>query len=78
MDFRDGNTLRILSSGSKPELPQVKMHHLVGAKDSHQEQRETSAKYKHLASPPRIHMDSWWVARNPNQGPKWTHNIAQD
>ena len=31
-----------------------------------------------LASPPRIHMDSWWAARNPNQGPKWTHNIAQN
>ena len=24
-----------------------------------------------LASPPRIHMDSWWVARNSNQGPKY-------
>ena len=23
-----------------------------------------------LALPPRIHMDSWWAARNPNQGPK--------
>ena len=46
--FQRWNTLRILSSGSKPELPQVKMHHLVGAKDSHQEQRETSAKYKHV------------------------------
>ena len=22
-----------------------------------------------LASPPRIHMDSWWAVRNPNQGP---------
>ena len=31
-----------------------------------------------LASPPRIHMDSWWATRNPNQGPKWTYNIAQD
>ena len=31
-----------------------------------------------LASPPRIHMDSWWAGRNPNQGPKWTHNIAQN
>ena len=31
-----------------------------------------------LASPPRIHMDSWWAARNPNQGPKWAHNIAQN
>ena len=31
-----------------------------------------------LALPPRIHMDSWWAARNPNQGPKWTHNIAQN
>ena len=31
-----------------------------------------------LASPPRIHMDSWWAARNPNQGLKWTHNIAQN
>ena len=20
--------------------------------------------------------DSWWAAKNPNQGPKWTHNIA--
>ena len=29
-----------------------------------------------LASPPRIHMDSWWAARNPNQGPKWAYNIA--
>ena len=25
-----------------------------------------------LASPPRIHMDSWWAASNPNQGLKWT------
>ena len=31
-----------------------------------------------LALPPRIHMDSWWAARNPNQGPKWAHNIAQN
>ena len=31
-----------------------------------------------LASPPRIHMDSWWATRNPNQGLKWTHNIAQN
>ena len=31
-----------------------------------------------LASSPRIHMDSWWAARNPNQGPKWTQNIAED
>ena len=31
-----------------------------------------------LASPPRIHMDSWWAARNPNQGLKWTHNISQN
>ena len=31
-----------------------------------------------LASPPRIHMDSWWAARNPNQGLKWAHNIAQN
>ena len=31
-----------------------------------------------LASPPRIHMDSWWAARNPNQGPKWAHNISQN
>ena len=31
-----------------------------------------------LASPPRIHMNSWWAARNPNQGPKWAHNIAQN
>ena len=31
-----------------------------------------------LTSPPRIHMDSWWTARNPNQGPKWTQNISQD
>ena len=31
-----------------------------------------------LASPPRIHMDSWWAARNLNQGPKWTQNIVQD
>ena len=31
-----------------------------------------------LASPPRIHMDSWWAARNLNQGPKWTQNISQD
>ena len=23
-------------------------------------------------------MDSWWAARNPNQGLKWTHNIAQN
>ena len=25
-----------------------------------------------FALPPRIHMDSWWAERNPNQGPKWT------
>ena len=31
-----------------------------------------------LASPPRIHTDSWWAARNPKQGPKWAHNIAQN
>ena len=31
-----------------------------------------------LASPPRIHMDSWWATRNLNQGPKWAHNIAQN
>ena len=31
-----------------------------------------------LASPPRIYMDSWWAARNPNQGLKWTQNIAQN
>ena len=31
-----------------------------------------------LASPPRIHMDSWWAARNPKQGPKWTQNTAQN
>ena len=31
-----------------------------------------------FASPPRIHMDSWWAARNLNQGPKWTQNIAPD
>ena len=24
-----------------------------------------------FASPPRIHMDSWWATRNPNQGPKY-------
>ena len=23
-------------------------------------------------------MDSWWVAKNLNQGPKWTQNISQD
>ena len=31
----------------------------------------------HLASPPSIHMDSWWAACNLRQGPKWTHNTAQ-
>ena len=31
-----------------------------------------------FASPPRIHMDSWWDARNPNQDLKWTHNISQN
>ena len=30
-----------------------------------------------LASPPSIHMDSWWAACNLSQGPKWTHNTAQ-
>ena len=30
----------------------------------------------HLASPPSIHMDSWWAACNLIQGPKWTHNTA--
>ena len=29
-----------------------------------------------LASPPSIHMDSWWAACNLIQGPKWTHNTA--
>ena len=29
-----------------------------------------------LASPPSIHMDSWWAACNLNQDPKWTHNTA--
>ena len=29
-----------------------------------------------LASPPSIHMDSWWAACNLSQGPKWTHNTA--
>ena len=37
-----------------------------------------SLQFFQLASPPRIHMDSWWAARNPNQGLKWTHNIAQN
>ena len=23
-------------------------------------------------------MDSWWATRNPKQGPKWAHNIAQN
>ena len=27
-----------------------------------------------LASPPSIHIDSWWAACNLIQGPKWTHN----
>ena len=30
-----------------------------------------------LASPPSIHMDSWWAACNLRQGPKWTHNTSQ-
>ena len=30
-----------------------------------------------LASPPSIHMDSWWAACNLSQGPKWTHNTSQ-
>ena len=30
-----------------------------------------------LASPPSIHMGSWWAACNLCQGPKWTHNTAQ-
>ena len=30
-----------------------------------------------LASPPSIHMDSWWDAFNLCQGPKWTHNTSQ-
>ena len=29
-----------------------------------------------LASPPSIHMDSWWAACNLIQSPKWTHNTA--
>ena len=29
-----------------------------------------------LASPPSIHMDSWWAACNLIQGPKWTHNTS--
>ena len=29
-----------------------------------------------LASPPSIHMDSWWAACNLSQGLKWTHNTA--
>ena len=37
-----------------------------------------SLQFFQLASPPRIHMDSWWAARNPNHGLKWTHNIAQN
>ena len=30
-----------------------------------------------LASPPSIHMDSWWATCNLIQGPKWTHNTSQ-
>ena len=30
-----------------------------------------------IASLPRIHMDSWWAAKNLNQDPKWTQNIAR-
>ena len=30
-----------------------------------------------LASPPSIHMDSWWAACNLIQGPKWTHNTSK-
>ena len=37
-----------------------------------------SLQFFKLASPPRIHMDSWWAAKNPKQGLKWTHNIAQN
>ena len=31
-----------------------------------------------LASPPSIHMDSWWAACNLSQIPKWTQNTSQD
>ena len=30
-----------------------------------------------LASPPSIHMDSWWAACNSRQSPKWTQKTAQ-
>ena len=31
-----------------------------------------------LASPPSIHMDSWWAACYSSQSPKWTQNTTQD
>ena len=30
-----------------------------------------------LASPPSIHMGSWWAVCNLRQGPKYTHNTSQ-
>ena len=39
---------------------------------SHSHEVSCSLHIYSFASPPRIHMDSWWAARNPKQGLKWT------
>ena len=65
--FPFSTEIPFISMGTTPLITSLKL-----TRSAH------SLQFFQLASPPRIHMDSWWAARNPNQGQKWTHNIAQN
>ena len=60
------------------EIPSISMENTLPIISLALTRPAHSLQFFQLASPPRTHMDSWWAARNPNQGPKWAHNIAQN